>query len=172
MIIILITILIALVIAGITIKKNWKTHTSKVQACIFRPIIAIFLGCLLGVVLAVFIGLFFPKKTTIENMVPIYSMEDVFGTSGSFYLGFGNITTTPYYYYYRKNGEGMTMDKIEAKDNIIIIEQDSTQPRIEFLANDFANKNNLLWGIPTGDCGAKIIVPKKSIKNNFNFDLK
>ncbi len=186
MIIILITILIALVIAGITIKKNWKTHThdydsvthettlsNKITMCIFRPIIAILLGCMLGVMLAVFIGLFLPKKPVLNRAVPIYSIEDTFGADGTFYLGFGNVKNTSYYYYYRQNGEGVSMDKIEAADDVIIIEQDSVQqPRIEFFENDFVNKKCLLWGIPSGHPGTKIIVPKNSVKTNFNFDLK
>ena len=192
MITVLLFICIGLFIAIITITSDWKKHNIpleemgnigeqrvstigyKISICIWRPIVALFLGMFVGALIALFVGLFFKKKDAVVKTVSIYSMNDVFGTSGSFFLGIGSVKTEPYYFFYKKIDNGLVLDKIQT-EGTTIIEQDSTSPKIEYLGKEFASESAWLWVIPGGGCGcsnARIIVPKNSVKQGFNFDLK
>lgn len=189
MLIVLFFILAGLFIAIYTIINDWKNHDIpleemgiigetrestigyKIWMCIWRPFFSILLGMFVGTLLAMAIGTFIPKKNIVKETAQIYSANDFFGTNGHFFLGIGSIEAKPYYFFYKKTNEGLMLDKIST-EKTTIIEQDSVLPRIEYLEKEFVNKNNLLWGIPSNDENFRIIIPKNSIRQNFNFDLQ
>lgn len=176
MIIILFLIVVALIVAVVTIRIDWNEGElgHKIWMCIWRPLFGILVGMVVGSLLAMFVGAFMKKKDVVKRTVPLYSINDFFGTDGQFFLGIGSVKTEPYYFFYKKTDGGFMLDKIST-EKTVIIEQDSVQPRIEYLKKKFVNENNLLWGIPVGLFGcedARIIVPKNSVKQNFNFDLQ
>jgi len=181
----LIFILIGLIIAIATIASNWRTYednwnelrdttiSQRLWMCIWRPIMGILGGIIVGSIVAIFIGLFFQKKHVVTRTTQIYAIEDVFGGEGSCFLGTGHIETVPYYFYYYKTENGLSLGKLESlSEEVYLIQKDSTLPRIEYLNPKFVNPKTWLWAIETGDELKRIIVPTNSIKNNFNFDLK
>lgn len=175
MISLLIFIIIGLCISIYTIINEWELESisSRIWMCIWRPILSVFLSVVFGCLFLIFIGKFFDKKDVLEKdrTIKICSINDRFDSSGQFFLGCGSFENKPYYFFYKKENGGIKLDKIST-ENAIIIQQDSVTPRIEIYAKEFVDKKNINWGIPSGDKTYKIYVPKNSVKEDFNFDLK
>lgn len=155
-----------------------KTAWRKIWDCLWKPLVSSAVCLLFCIFIMWIVGHCLPIKKVPADSIKIYAMNDQFGGSGRFYLGFGSIQQGGYYYYYYQTEGGYKMGKINA-DNALIVESDDEVPRIQYFKNEFVNKDNKLWGTPpgNGECNCKIeevtiYVPKNSVKQNISFDLQ
>jgi hypothetical protein len=93
------------------------------------------MGFLLGMVLGLAVVLFIPPKTEV-NKYTIYleTLQDNSSTSGSFFLGCGNINgSMRYTYYYMIDSNTYKMDELYNNENVTIkyITNINDKPRIE-----------------------------------------
>ena len=167
--------IILLILLGLYLKTEFDYCESvfeKIWACIKGLIVTFIIWVIATSLIASIIGIF-PKTEMVKgDKVQIVAISDGSATGGSFFLGCGSVKETSYYFYYKKmsNG-GFKQEKIKVSDAIIF--EDSTKaPSIQFYHEDYVNKGWHNWAILFYSSTAEIFVPKGSIVQNFNFDLK
>jgi len=185
-------VLAALIIAIITIKRDWKTHKErcsesnpnrvvemstdtfeKIWMCIWRPIIAFIIGIVIGGFFAITVGFFFPHKQVVIITNGIYPMNDSCRSGERGYVGISIYKKTPYYFYSLSNSEyGNLLNKMQMTD-VQLVEDDSSIPRIEYLRAEFTEEYYNLFGMCVNNShDARIIIPKNSTRTLLHFDLK
>ena len=126
---------------------------------------------LVGILIAVIIGLFMPKHWE-ETKINLASLKDADGIEGNFVLGSGYIQTAQYYMWYENTGHGYRPEKVKVGTNILIVE-DSTLTNTGYLiisTRKMNNKSLTKWLIideSTWSDQYKFIIPEGSIKKNF-----
>jgi len=132
------------------------------------------LGTMVGLVFAMFSGLFLTSPDDFEKAVEtnkLVSLSNNMETEGNFFLGIGSVSGSKKYYYYVDTPKGIHGRSVYAND-AYIMETDTTEPKIskhEFELTDEA----VYWSFyfPVGfspDDYEKIIIPKGSIERQYN----
>lgn len=159
-------ILVSLVVIGCII---WGILESEV---FMGFVMAFFFGIItlfLSVVLACTIGIFPEKVETFERK-NIVALQDNNSIKGSFFLFSGQIDGVSYYHYMEQKDGYKVANKIGV-DNARIYEDGENF--IEECKIEFKNRNWDEWaGIWDKTCDSRIHIPKDSITNEFNIDLK
>ena len=110
-----------------------------------------------------------PKYEKEIRTIEVTALEDNSATSGSFFFGCGSIDGTMKYVFYMKTGEGeYEMGMMNYRG--VKIRYENTTPRIERTYGISTNK----WSIREHNKVLKtvIVVPKGTIKQNYNLDAK
>lgn len=119
----------------------------------------------------------YKKYTTITY---IYSLGDNTNTNGNFYLGFGQVETEWEYSYYYKTKDGFKIGTQKAIDTYIV-EDDTIPPQVREVTKclnkdievDFllSPKRIIKENVCQSYTTKEIVIPKNSIKQNYNLDL-
>ncbi len=104
-----------------------------------------------------------------ETVTPIVALEDNATSNGSFFLGTGAVKDSIHYYYMIETECGYTLQNVAVSEAYIKYD---TEPRI-VVENGCGFKHwyNNIWALPT-HTRITIYVPKGTILNNYNIDLK
>jgi len=172
--------ILVFIIIMITGNTSFKHNPRKIILHVFGNLmLSIVVGAVLFFIAGNIAGAFLEKEQVKDGYTKLYSMGDVFGSGGNFFLGSGNLETRGYYFYYYKSGKGHKQGKVEA-DGATIIQDNSEVPRIQYYKEIFVNDNHYKWALHSfadGQGGCRdnekdIFVPKGSIEKDYNFDLK
>jgi len=129
------------------------------------------MGGIAGFAVGALLALALPMKTQVsayEN--EIVALQDNLGTSGSFFLGSGNIDGSIKYVFYYKAEGSFRMAQVDYKDAVIKYSDEAKVIRYkEEPIGAFINLFAL--DIPSRD-EYEIYVPKGTIKNDYNLDAQ
>lgn len=159
-------ILVSLVVVGCII---WGILEREVFLGILFSFVFGLLAFFVSDVLAIVIGIFPDKVETFERK-NIVALQDNNSVSGSFFLFSGQIDGVSYYHYMEQKDGYKVAGKIRA-DNSRIYEDGENfieECRIEFKNKNW-NNSAAIWNTR---CDSRIHIPKDSITNEFNIDLK
>lgn len=169
------TAIISIIFLGLFIIGCWNYSSNsvleKIWLCIYSPIVTLIIWFFATGAIGLLIGNFPDKKQVPSNLIEIVAIGDGHSSEGSFFLGCGTIKDESYYFFYKKlsNG-GYVQDKVKVSD-ATIFEDDTKKPGIQRYSIEFVNKAWDSWAFATYTSHVDIIVPKGSIKQNYNFDL-
>ena len=134
-------------------------------------------GCLLGVVAGILLGLvgllIIPTETTTISEAPIYSLADQTQYNGRFVLGSGYIDSDICIYYVAETDEGKKIMDSE-REYTTIIESDSQTPTATVTGERY-RWNWLNWiAIDLNESADEttLVVPTNTITTEYNIDLK
>jgi hypothetical protein len=123
--------------------------------------ILILMGC---IVVGAIIGSTFPAPYNYFTLTPIYSAGDAIGTSGTFVLGSGTISTDPVFIYYIGNDTvGYTLDYKSSSKSRIFMDEDIAP----YIKNNCAHDLLYTYDI----CTYEFHVPHNAVRKIFSFDL-
>jgi hypothetical protein len=117
--------------------------------------VALFLG--LNSVTRMVVGSHWSTYETAE----LASIDDRSGTSGSFFLGSGQIDSTPVFYYYEHDKDGYRLKHQDASEAVVV---ESGKPYIEY-RHLVSNDSN--WYLEWGGTSVIFHVPEGSIVRDF-----
>jgi uncharacterized membrane protein len=164
--------LIIVLSAGLSAKLM---YSDKKWEAILGGLFGMAIGAVISIFVFVFTYLFIDgnanKIQIVDYTENIYSLQDNIGIEGRFYLGAGRISDDLKYYYIVKNNNQIKIKSIDNSDDLIIEESDTETPQVIHYKYKFTNKiieNNFN---ASGEA-IKIVIPKGSIKYDFNMDLK
>lgn len=160
-------IILAVIGAIIGIIIQSKDYFDEISFYVFSALIGIIIGGFVGFVLA----LSLPAKT--ETLVRTYNLEsvnDINGVHGEFFLGSGTVKNKfKYVFYYEENGE-YRLKQVDTE--IASIKYTTGKPVVEKHYQAYTNSIINLFAIDKLKVNYLILVPKGSIVNNYDFDLK
>ena len=170
------------IIAGIVIAVLFSRYMAdSLPGKIFTGIITVPIfagvGCLLGVVAGILLGLvgllIIPTEITTISETPIYSLTDQTQYNGRFVLGSGYIDSDLCIYYVAETDNGKKIMDSE-REYTTIIESDSQTP-IATVTGERYRWNGLNWiAIDLHDFvdETTLVVPTNTITTEYNIDLK
>ena len=170
------------IIAGIVIAVLFSRYmANSLPGKIFTGIITVPIfagvGCLLGVVAGILLGLvgllIIPTEITTISETPIYSLTDQTQYNGRFVLGSGYIDSDLCIYYVAETDNGKKIMDSE-REYTTIIESDSQTP-IATVTGERYRWNWLNWiAIDLHDFvdETTLVVPTNTITTEYNIDLK
>ena len=170
------------IIAGIVIAVLFSRYMAdSLSGKIFTGIITVPIfagvGCLLGVVAGILLGLvgllIIPTEITTISETPIYSLTDQTQYNGRFVLGSGYIDSDLCIYYVAETDNGKKIMDSE-REYTTIIESDSQTP-IATVTGERYRWNWLNWiAIDLHDFvdETTLVVPTNTITTEYNIDLK
>ena len=170
------------IIAGIVIAVLFSRYMAdSLPGKIFTGIITVPIfagvGCLLGVVAGILLGLvgllIIPTEITTISETPIYSLTDQTQYNGRFVLGSGYIDSDLCIYYVAETDNGKKIMDSE-REYTTIIESDS-QTHIATVTGERYRWNWLNWiAIDLHDFvdETTLVVPTNTITTEYNIDLK
>lgn len=170
------------IIAGIVIAVLFSRYMAdSLPGKIFTGIITVPIfagvGCLLGVVAGILLGLvgllIIPTEITTISETPIYSLTDQTQYNGRFVLGSGYIDSDLCIYYVAETDNGKKIMDSE-REYTTIIESDSQTP-IATVTGERYRWNWLNWiAIDLHDFvdETTLVVPTNTITTEYNIDLK
>jgi hypothetical protein len=162
-------IIVCCAIGIVIINRSWIDDLAD-------TILHILLGVLFGIVISLFVGVIasfvFDTKMKLSSTKEIYALEDNITTSGEFFLGTGYVDGNMEYFYVVKDGKGKRIDSIEA--NKVTIVDHEGKPHIKVYEPRFKSKFVAsLFDVPFAlDNYYEFYIPKGTIKQNYNIDLK
>lgn len=134
-------------------------------------VIGAFIGCLVWLLLGSAIGVWLPTENRITSSECITSLHESHIVEGDFYLGSGTINGKKQYIYSVHNKDGYQLETID-NDKNVILGYDDKNPRIEVKTRIFTNDAWLWFAVPPVQTKTTIYIPKGTIKEDFNIDLK
>lgn len=168
---IILSIIFAVIIFTFIFFKNtnWEWDPNYISSAILSG----FIGCIVGIAIAIIIGVNAPNEYFISKRVDIISLDDGTKINGNFILGSGTIDQESYYIFYEISPNGaISQHKLSVSDTYIYEDQDSSA---------FINYYKLRltgckdWGLKSifinNDRYNEIHVPKGTIIRQFNLDL-
>jgi hypothetical protein len=132
------------------------------------------IGATIGGAIGVCVAFLLPSKTEpVKYEVEIVCLQDGSATSGSFFLGCGNIKGEMYYTYYSGNGDSTySLNQIYYRH--ASVKYSSEKPRLLItkykLTADWYNKFSLCT--KTAKVDYTFEVPRGAIKTNYNLDAQ
>lgn len=132
-------------------------------------------GLTIGVIISATLSMILPSTTKIEKKfeVELVSFNDrIANISGNFFLGIGSIENEDYYYFYYKYNENVfKLNKILC--NNASLSYTNEQPvLIGYKETEFGKGIFKYLTLPKSDNIYRFYVPKGTVKNSFNADLK
>jgi hypothetical protein len=135
---------------------------------IFYYFMAPFMGGLLGMVVALFVGIAAPHHPQVDRQ-DLVALRDGTSVQGSFFLGSGQIDQQPVFYYYRKEGTGFKFDHQDADASTVF--EDSQQPYM-LIRTSVCNDRSWVWTACTkGSPSYEFHVPAGSVLRQVNLNL-
>jgi phosphate/sulfate permease len=143
-------------------------------------IVSIIAGPLIGFAFALFAGIIVSlllsdsveMESYVDKTTHISALKDGSSVQGDFFLASGSVDEVPMYFFAKKKSGGIVMDSIEAED-VIIIEDDTEEPRIVEYAGRFKSDRLEYWlpSTPT-HVETRIYVPEGTVTTKFDIDLE
>lgn len=100
----------------------------------------------------------------------LQAVQNTTGGNGRFFLGSGAYSSGPYYIYYCKDGDTYQADTVDAR-NTIIVENDDETPHVTRVRNNYRNKSHLWTFFNTPGSYDKyktvITIPKGSVAPDY-----
>jgi len=141
-----------------------------VMGAIFFGIMYSFLAFIFSIILILIIGIFPEKIEIMQTRIPLLALQDNSSIQGQFYLFGGTIEGVEYYHYITQVDNYKIKGKVEAEK--VRIFEDGENYLIE-CKKEFKNKVWDYFAIMLDDnCYYEIHIPKNSVTNDFNIDLK
>ena len=157
---------ILFVVFFLVFSRKSKQRPDVTETLIFSGILGV-----LGVFFALFIGAVLPIPTHLieeeGERVQLVSLRNGTETTGSAFLGFGSIGTTQYYFFFKAAGRGYQQGKIEANDNVTVIEAPRTDGELRTYVNAFNNSSSRWIAMHELKKKYEFIIPEGSLQRNF-----
>lgn len=122
-------------------------------------------------VLSVVVSNFAPREIELKKTEPLYALQDNTGPHGIFVLGSGRVDGEMRYFYLTEEAGGKKLKSI-ATENVVLYEDETANPRIEFWCNRVKSKFLRVSFITSEEEIIKIYIPGGTIKYEFNVDLR
>ena len=168
----MITLLIGAVvglIVGLVCYKKFNFDAFNSLGTVFACVTLFFFISLIG-------GKCVPRNWVEINEIELYALSDTSITSGSFFLGCGDINSEPHYIYYKKDGNGFMYGQVSAyKSRIYEDETLKNRGFIKVFSQKFADPTHRRF---FDEDSIKIRrfyeihIPKGSLERNFKLDLQ
>lgn len=168
---VMVTIILLAILGGIVgLKVGKNTYSSSPSIDIFFGSV---FGTLLGLVFCFIIYIISPKVKTSEVKY-IESISDNMGTSGSFFLGSGNVDGQMYFFAYVKEGEYYKVNKYNA--SVTSIRYTNEKPHLTIIKKSIEKGSFYYYfSLPAKEEHPDLYIfnlPKGSIINKYNLDTK
>jgi len=130
----------------------------------------IIIYALVGATISFLVGWTFPKKWVAEKKIDLVSLRESNGLKGHFFLGTGNINNNLCYFFYKKDSgkEGYRPGKLDAGDNVLVVEWQRESGVLETWTREFKNRFAWLMGFHGQGRRYKFSIPKGSLKQEFH----
>ncbi len=135
---------------------------------LFETIMFTFFGFVMGIVIALIIGIFVDKQWREIDSYKLVSLRNGDGASGSVFLGTGRVESDEYYFYNAGTQDKFTPGKIEVENNVTVF-QDSGRTNGTLTAYVLGPKNQgTVWYSATlPDNKYEFHIPKGSLRSGF-----
>lgn len=164
--------IVIIVLAGLI----GATITYSYSQDIVEGILGFFAGILIGMLITLFTFVVISANATEvpvqSSSQPLYALQDGSSTSGAFFLGNGIVSGDMRYTYLIQTVNGMSMETADVS-HAYIKEDDKGKPRVIINTTKFKSDFLNNWFpdmLPTETY--TFIIPKGSIKYQYNVDLK